>query len=101
MRNGIPTLHELYNEVLTILLGKPGQPEKLMGQDLRRQLGVHYTSEQNILKVVNSLFLDGLWKEFNRIKADTKLLNQFHDRIAKLKFLDPSCGCGNFLIVTH
>ena len=51
MKHGIPTLHELYDEVLTILLGKPGQPEDLMDQDLRREYGAHYTSEQNILKV--------------------------------------------------
>jgi hypothetical protein len=101
MKQGIPTLHELYDEVLTILLGKPSQPEDIMDQDVRRELGAHYTSEQNILKVVNPLCMDQLWAEFERIKADTKLLNQFHDKIATLKFLDPSCGCGNFLIVTY
>jgi len=69
MNKSIPTLHELYDEALTLLLGKPGQPEDLMDQDLRREHGAHYTSEQNILKVVNPLFLDGLWKEFNRIKS--------------------------------
>ena len=37
----------------------------------------------------------------HRVKADTKLLNQFHDRIAKLKFLDPACGCGNFLMIAY
>ena len=101
MKYTLPTLCKLYDEVLTILLGKPGQPEELMNKDLRRELGAHYTSEENILKLINPLFLDDLWKEFERVKADTKLLNQFHERIARLKFLDPSCGCGNFLIVTY
>jgi len=73
----------------------------VMSKKLRRELGAHYTSEENILKLINPLFLDELWKEFERVKTDTKLLNQFHDKIAKLKFLDPACGCGNFLIVTY
>jgi hypothetical protein len=73
----------------------------VMKKELRRALGAHYTSEENILKLINPLFLDGLWAEFNRIKSDTKLLHQFHNKITNLKFLDPSCGCGNFLIVTY
>jgi len=101
MKNGIPTLHELYDEVLTLLLGKPGQPEDLMDQDLRREHGAHYTDEENILKLLNPLFLDDLWKEFNRVKATPAALDKFHDKIASLKFLDPACGCGNFLMLTY
>ena len=101
MKHGIPTLHELYDEVLTLLLGKPGQPEDLMDQDLRREHGAHYTNEENILKLLNPLFLDDLWKEFNEVKATPAALDKFHDKIATLKFLDPTCGCGNFLMLAY
>ena len=73
----------------------------VMDSKQRRELGAHYTSEENILKLINPLFLDGLWEEFERVKYDPKQLEQFHQKIAKLKFLDPACGCGNFLIVTY
>jgi len=73
----------------------------VMDKNQRRELGAHYTSEENILKLINPLFMDELWKEFDRVKTDEKLLNQFHDKIASLKFLDPACGCGNFLIITY
>ena len=45
--------------------------------------------------------MDDLWKEFDRVKTDPVALDRFHDKIAKLKFLDPACGCGNFLIITY
>ncbi len=67
----------------------------------RRELGAHYTSEENILKVIKPLFLDELWEEFDRIKGSSAELNQFHEKLSKLKFLDPACGCGNFLIITY
>lgn len=67
----------------------------------RRHLGAHYTSETNILKVIKPLFLDELWGEYNKIKNDNRKLREFHDRLSNLKFLDPACGCGNFLIITY
>ncbi|MEI6579287.1 MAG: DNA methyltransferase [Eubacteriales bacterium] len=67
----------------------------------RRELGAHYTSEENILKVIKPLFLDELWEEFEQIKGSTAQLNQFHEKLSRLKFLDPACGCGNFLIITY
>jgi hypothetical protein len=67
----------------------------------RRQFGSHYTNERDILKVVRSLFLDELWAEFERAKASRSDLKRFHERIAGLRFLDPACGCGNFLVVTY
>jgi hypothetical protein len=73
----------------------------VMDKDKRRELGAHYTSEENILKVINPLFLDDLWAEFERVKTDPKGLELFHQKIASLTFLDPACGCGNFLIVTY
>ncbi|MCL1881641.1 MAG: N-6 DNA methylase [Oscillospiraceae bacterium] len=73
----------------------------VMDKTKRRELGAHYTSEENILKLINPLFLDELYKEFERVKTDPIALDRFHDKIAKLKFLDPACGCGNFLIITY
>lgn len=72
----------------------------------RRQIGGHYTSERDILKVIRSLFLDDLRAEFENIKADrstrrTARLEEFHIRLCRLRFLDPACGCGNFLIITY
>ena len=67
----------------------------------RRQIGAHYTSERDILKLVRSLFLDDLWAEFERIKSNPKKLSEFHVRLGKLTFFDPACGCGNFLVVTY
>jgi hypothetical protein len=67
----------------------------------RRQQGSHYTSERDILKVVRGLFLDELRDEFERIKGNKGQLKQFHQRLARLRFLDPACGCGNFLVITY
>jgi len=72
-----------------------------MDKDKRRELGAHYTSEENILKLINPLFMDGLWKEFDKAKTSPAALEHFHTKIAELKFLDPACGCGNFLIITY
>lgn len=67
----------------------------------RRQIGGHYTSERDILKVVRSLFLDDLRSEFERAKNSKAELRRFHEKIAGLRFLDPACGCGNFLVITY
>ena len=67
----------------------------------RRQIGAHYTSERDILKVIRSLFLDELWAEFERAKPNKADLRGFHEKIAGLRFLDPACGCGNFLVVAY
>jgi len=73
----------------------------VMDEDARRQLGAHYTSEKNILKVIQPLFLDELYVEFDQVKYDPKKLEAFHQKLSKLTFLDPACGCGNFLVVTY
>lgn len=71
----------------------------------RRAKGAHYTSEKNILKLIKPLFLDDLWAEFEAIKARKTnrqtLLEAFHNKLSKLVFFDPACGCGNFLVVTY
>ena len=73
----------------------------IMDKTLRREIGAHYTGEENILKLIDPLFMDGLREEFGRIKANPKKLGLFHEKLAKLKFLDPACGCGNFLIIAY
>lgn len=80
--------------------------QSIMQSKERRQIGAHYTSERDILKVVRSLFLDELRADFETIKADRSnrrraRLEEFHRKICALRFLDPACGCGNFLIVTY
>ena len=72
----------------------------------RRKQGAHYTSEKNILKVIEPLFLDNLKSEFFRLKArkDTgrrRVLEDFHERLGNLTFFDPACGCGNFLVIAY
>jgi hypothetical protein len=67
----------------------------------RRQIGGHYTSERDILKVIRSLFLDDLRAEFERAKHNKAELGRFHQKLAQLRFLDPACGCGNFLVITY
>jgi len=67
----------------------------------RRNLGAHYTSEKNILKLIKPLFLDELWQEFETIKGNKNKLIEFHKKISALKFLDPACGCGNFLVIAY
>jgi hypothetical protein len=73
----------------------------VMDQDERRQIGGHYTSERDILKVIRSLFLDDLRAEFERAKKSKAELRRFHEKLAGLRFLDPACGCGNFLVITY
>ncbi len=75
--------------------------QSVMNPKERRNLGAHYTSETNILKLIKPLFLDELWKEFDTSAGSAPKLREFHKRISTLKFLDPACGCGNFLVITY
>ena len=79
--------------------------QSAMDSEKRRHLGAHYTSEENIMKVIKPLFLDDLWEEFNRIKDlkrnKIRLLEEFQQKISKLNFFDPACGSGNFLIIAY
>ena len=75
--------------------------QSVMNPKERRNLGAHYTSETNILKLIKPLFLDDLWKEFESIKTNKNKLPEFHKKLSTLKFLDPACGCGNFLVITY
>ncbi len=80
--------------------------QAVMEPKARRQVGAHYTAERNILKVVHSLFLDDLRAEFTAIKSDRSgrrrgRLAELQKKLAALRFLDPACGCGNFLVITY
>ncbi|MGI8543698.1 MAG: class I SAM-dependent DNA methyltransferase [Aridibacter sp.] len=75
--------------------------QSVMNPQERRNLSAHYTSEQNIMKVIQGLFLDELYERLAAIKNNVSKLNEFHDKISKLKFFDPACGCGNFLVITY
>ncbi len=80
--------------------------QSVMEPEERRAQGAHYTTEKNIMKVIQPLFLDDLWADFNKLKArrDTRRqaeLRKFQDKLASLRFLDPACGCGNFLIIAY
>ncbi|MCX6195232.1 MAG: class I SAM-dependent DNA methyltransferase [Flavobacteriia bacterium] len=75
--------------------------QSVMNPKERRNLGAHYTSESNILKLIKPLFLDELWSEFESLKGNKSKLPEFHKKISQLKFLDPACGCGNFLVITY
>ncbi len=69
--------------------------------DRRRQMGAHYTSEVNILKLIKPLFLDQLDAEFEKVKRHKNQLFAFQKKLRSLVFLDPACGCGNFLVITY
>ena len=75
--------------------------QSIMNTTERRNLGAHYTSEDNIQKLVKPLFLDELRAEFERIKGNRNRLFEFHKKLRALNFLDPACGCGNFLVITY
>ena len=75
--------------------------QSVMNPVERRNLGAHYTSEKNILKLIKPLFLDDLHKEFQSAKDNRPKLQRFHEKISTLRFLDPACGCGNFLVITY
>ena len=75
--------------------------QSVMNPQERRNLGAHYTSEKNILKLIKTLFLDDLFREFESVKNSRVKLMDFHKKLGTLKFLDPACGCGNFLVITY
>ncbi|MDP1954561.1 MAG: class I SAM-dependent DNA methyltransferase [Polaromonas sp.] len=75
--------------------------QSIMDDKARRNLGAHYTSEENILKLIKPLFLDDLWAEFEKVKSNRNKLFEFHKKLRLLTFFDPACGCGNFLVISY
>lgn len=88
-----------WNQINPDILGSMLQA--VASEDSRSHLGMHYTSVPNIMKVIKPLFLNDLRNEFEKSKGNYKKLQQLYDRIGKIKFMDPACGSGNFLIVTY
>lgn len=95
----------VWSEISPVIFGSMFQ--SVMNPEERHEIGAHYTSEKNIFKVIGPLFLDGLKEEFERICSlkngsdRKKKLEAFQKKLATLRFLDPACGCGNFLIVAY
>jgi hypothetical protein len=75
--------------------------QAVKSKEARRALGEHYTSEVNILKVIGPLFLDDLRTQFDAGFHDVKKLQKLRDGLSDMKFLDPACGCGNFLAIAY
>ena len=80
--------------------------QSVMDPAERRAQGAHYTTEKNILKVIEPLFMDDLRAEFERLKSHKDRrrlaeLRRFQAKLGQLKFFDPACGCGNFLIIAY
>ena len=80
--------------------------QDILDKPERRQVGAHYTSERDVLKVLRSLFIDDLEKELEVLKADRSTrrvarLEDFHAKLRKIRVFDPACGCGNFLILAY
>ena len=74
--------------------------ESTLNPETRRAGGMHYTSPENIHKIIDPLFLDELREEFTRIKSRKKF-REFQDKLASLKIFDPACGSGNFLTESY
>ena len=79
--------------------------QSVMDKGERRAKGAHYTSEENILKVIGPLFLDDLREELEKLKsrktAKERALLEFQAQLSRMRFLDPACGCGNFLVIAY
>ena len=92
-----------WDDISPVIFGSMFQ--SVMDPEARRSLGAHYTSEKNILKLVRPLFLDDLEEELQQIlslsKGKLNALKEFQKKLGSLRFLDPACGCGNFLIVAY
>ena len=92
-----------WSDISPVIFGSMFQ--SVMDPEARRSLGAHYTSEKNILKLARPLFLDALEEELQQIlslsKGKLNALKEFQKKLGTLRFLDPACGCGNFLIVAY
>ena len=75
--------------------------QAVVNPEYRSGLGMHYTSVPNIMKVIEPLFLNELYEEFEKSKDNTNKLRKLIYRISKIKIFDPACGSGNFLIIAY
>lgn len=75
--------------------------QSIIDPEKRHELGMHYTSRENIMKVISPLFLNALREDFEKAKGSAKKLEAFHQRLAEIQIFDPACGSGNFLILAY
>lgn len=75
--------------------------QSVMDEEKRKNIGAFYTSEKNILKSINDLFLNDLLNEFEKNKNNHNYLKKMLNRIKEIRILDPACGCGNFLVIAY
>ncbi len=75
--------------------------QSVKSKELRRELGEHYTPEKTIMKVIGPLFLDDLKERLTTAKGSPQKLQNLRKELATYNFLDPACGCGNFLIIAY
>lgn len=75
--------------------------QAIKSKRLRRTGGEHYTTEENILKTIEPLFLDELRAKVKAAWNSPKRLREVHDSFAEMTYMDPACGCGNFLVVAY
>ena len=73
----------------------------VVDDEKRAELGMHYTSVPNIMKVIRPLFLDDLYAEFEKAKGSEAKLNKLLSRLYQLRIFGPACGSGNFLIISY
>ncbi|UOW00900.1 DNA methyltransferase [Agrococcus sp. SCSIO52902] len=88
-----------WSEISPAIFGSLFQAVK--DKKARRELGEHYTTETNILKLIRPMFLDDLRRRFTDGLHDVKVLRKLRADMSRMRFLDPACGCGNFLVVTY
>lgn len=101
------TFHELLLEACTFdwsiispaIFG--GMFQTVKSKESRREAGEHYTSEKNILRTIGPLFLDDYRTRLDQAKGSKRELTKLHNELGGLRYLDPACGCGNFLIVAY
>lgn len=74
--------------------------QNVMDDEERRAIGAHYTTEQNILRTIDPLFMDDLRADLDSARS-LPALRAFRERLADLTFFDPACGCGNFLVIAY
>ena len=89
--------HQNWADINTDIFGNMFQA--CLDEAKRQDLGEHYTSVPNIMKVIKPLFLDELEREASAIMGDVKAIEKFLVRLSKIKFFDPACGSGNFLLI--
>ncbi len=75
--------------------------QSIMDAPERRQIGAHYTSERDILRVLGPLFVEDLDDQITRAGTNKRKLSEVHDRLSSIRILDPACGCGNFLVIAY